>query len=279
MIPLEVGQRCITRLGSIERELLMAVFSGYFDESGKKGDHPVVAFAGVCAGQSKLLEFEDAWKTLLRQYGMRSLHMARASRIKEKICDRMPRHQPIRERTEALMPFADCINKHLEIGLIQAIDVEGFNSLSETARKKLGSPDDPYYVAFVRATLELVKYAHGDDRISIICDYDQETAFDCHRHYMGVRKARAEVRQKIISLSFADDEYFPALQAADMVVFLTRLEAKSRFHGTRYDFRNLYDHLTTEKGVGYMSWNAMFADTGTLGRLSRGLDRSASSGR
>ena len=135
----------------------MAILYGYFDESGKQSDHPVVTFAGVICRQTKLQAFDDAWNSLLRQYGIRSLHMARASRLSEKHGDKMPRGQTADQRIDALIPFADCINRHLEVGLIQAIDVGGFNSMSKTARVRLGSADDPYYVAFARATLELLK--------------------------------------------------------------------------------------------------------------------------
>jgi uncharacterized protein DUF3800 len=54
----------------------MAIIHAFFDESGKHKDHPVVTFCGVCAPQSKLQQFDDAWNGLLRHYGLSSLHMA-----------------------------------------------------------------------------------------------------------------------------------------------------------------------------------------------------------
>ena len=90
----------------------MAILCAYFDESGKKGDHPAVTFTGVCISQSGLQDFDDAWNELLRLYGLDSLHMAKASRLKEASGPKMPRHQSIDERINALIPFADCINEH-----------------------------------------------------------------------------------------------------------------------------------------------------------------------
>src|SRR5579859_5404185 len=144
----------------------MAILHAYFDESGKKGDHPVVTFTGVCISQSRLSVFDDAWTALLRQYGIASLHMAKASRLKENNGPKMPRHQKIEERIEVLTPFADCINQHLEIGLIQAIDIEGFNGLTKEAKAGIGSPDDPYYLAFARGLLEIIDYVQEDDKIN-----------------------------------------------------------------------------------------------------------------
>lgn len=251
----------------------MAILYAYFDESGKKGDHPVVTFTGVCVSQFKLANFDDAWNTLLRQYGLPYLHMAKASRLKENNGPKMPRNQTFDERTNALMPFADCINENLEMGLVQALDVKGFNSLSEAAKVGLGSPDDPYYIAFSNGLMEVVNYVHGDDRISLICDDDAETAWNCYTHYRGVKRAHEEIREKIVSLSFADDESFPALQAADMVAFLSRLEAKRRFYREGYGYRRLFNHLTDEDSGKPMRWRSAFADEARMKRLGASLEK------
>jgi hypothetical protein len=49
----------------------------------------------------------------------------------------MPSDQSFDERIDALLPFADCINDHLEIGLGQAWDVKGYANLSMEAKKNL----------------------------------------------------------------------------------------------------------------------------------------------
>jgi len=253
-------------------ECKLAIFNAYFDESGKKGDHPVVSFSGVCVPGSKLQEFDDEWRSLLRLYEIRSLHMARVSRLSEKHGPKMPRGQSPTDRIQALKPFADCINEYLEVGMMQAWDVRGFNALSERVRRGLGSPDDPYYLAFSRGLMELADYIHSDDHISLICDDDRETALDCYRHYRGMSHAREDVRAKFVSLSFAKDDYFPALQAADMVAFLCRLQARWEFYGDRYDFRALFTYLTTEKGLGYMKWFIMTANEEQIRALSESLE-------
>jgi hypothetical protein len=262
-------------LQSLQREPILAILYCYFDESGKKGDHPVVTFSGVCIPQSRLQGFDDAWNALLRRYGIPWLHMARASRLSEKVGSLMPARQTDTERDNALLPFADCINDHFEYGLLQAMDVEGFNAMSKNARAKLGNTTDPYYIAFVRGVQELMHYVQADDKISIICDDDVETAWACYQHYRAIRRADPVIREKTVSLTFADDKHFPALQAADMLSFLARLEAKMRFYGDRYSFRKLYLSLTTDKGVGFTKWAAMLADKKMIQGLSDALDAAA----
>jgi hypothetical protein len=251
----------------------MAILYGYFDESGKQSDHPVVSFTGVCAVESKISAFNDAWNALLRQYGIRALHMMKAGRLKEKVGDRMPRDQTAKERTEALKPFADCINEYLEFGFIQAWDVKGFQAMSTEARRKLGSVDDPYFLAFARGVAEIIDYVHGDDRVALVCDDDKTTAWDCYRHYRGMKAADEQIRTKIVSLGFANDEHFPALQAADVLAYLSRLEAKRCFYGDHYTFPALFDYLTKDRGGDKMKWSLMFADEKIIKGLSDTFSR------
>ena len=130
---------------------------------------------------------------------------------------------------------------------MQAYDVSGFQSLSKNVRAALGSPTDPYFVGFARGILELVHYVLQYDKIRIVCDHDLETSWDCYKHYNGVRRAHDLIRRQTVSLSFADDEYFPALQAADMLAYLARLEARRQFYGTKYSYKPLLDYLVDKR--------------------------------
>jgi hypothetical protein len=78
----------------------------------------------------------------------------------------MPAGQTIDERIEVLKPFADCINHHCEIGLIQAWDVKGYNCLSLEAQRSLGGSNDPYQLAFIRDLLGVLDYLGVRPRIA-----------------------------------------------------------------------------------------------------------------
>lgn len=250
----------------------MAMIHAYFDESGKHKDHPVVSLGGVCISQSNLDQFDEAWKMLLRQYGLHALHMKKVMK-QAKLSPLVPARSSA-ERVEAMKPFADCINTKLEYCFAQAWDVEGFKSLSKHARAGLGSVDDPYHIAFARAITELGEYVHPEDKISVVCDLDRETAWDSFRHYSGIRAADPKLRQQTVSLSFADDEYFPALQAADMIAYLLRLEAKWQFYGIRYSYKPLLEYLIDKRPKSSTAkWGVMLADKKTLIELGKGLDK------
>jgi Protein of unknown function (DUF3800) len=251
-----------------ERRPLMAfVYHQVFcDESGKYEQDPLIAFSGVSATANHLAAFDDDWRVLLRSYGLDDLHLARVSRLAEDHGYRFRIGQTIDQRTDLLIPFADCINKHLEVGLIQAWSVQGYNALSFNARRSLGGSADPYFIAFVRGLAAIVDFIGEDDRIQIICDDDINTAWDCYNHYRALGKADPDIPKKAVAISFANDKHFPALQAADMVAFLARQEANEKFYGKLNTWRRLYDRLTMEPSppYGIMRWFAVYADEAML---------------
>ena len=189
-------------------------------KAGNRATIPSSLFAGCAPHKQPWSDIDEAWNALLRRYGWSPFHLT------EILSDFKKQGIACAEQIESLRPFADCINEHLELGLLQAWDVKGFDCLSEETKKKLGSTTDPYYTAFARGVWELVDYIHDDDRISLVCDDDEATAWDCYQHYRMIRRAEDVVRRKTVSLTFANDEYFPALQAADMVAGLARHEAR-----------------------------------------------------
>ena len=58
----------------------MASLYGYFDESGKFLDHPIVVFAGFVDGFQPWYEFYGKWNQWLRRYKIQALHAAEALR-------------------------------------------------------------------------------------------------------------------------------------------------------------------------------------------------------
>ncbi len=151
-------------------ELLMAFFHSFFDESGKFKDHRVISFCGVVAPDGSLARFNEAWAALLRHHEMPFLHMRRALRPNVALSS-VIRKQSIRERNDALKPFADCIAENLELGIAMAVDAAEYSKWEPGAKKRLGGSDDPAYLAFLSIGLTLQEYAaRDDDQISLTCD-------------------------------------------------------------------------------------------------------------
>lgn len=144
--------------------------------------------------------------------------------------------------------------------------MRGYNHLSHAALKALGGQNDPYFMAFARGMLFVAHRAGEDDRINIVFDDDPYTAWDSYVHYRSLGKADFRIQKKAVSVTFGNDKHFPALQAADMLSFLTRHEADERFNGKPNMWRELFGRLTTEPKppYGIMRWFMMFADEDKL---------------
>jgi hypothetical protein len=237
----------------------MAIFQAFFDESGKFKDKRVISFCGLCSPPTRVQQFEDEWKGLLRHYGLGSLTMKHALRRKRKFTKTVEA-KSVEERNAVLEPFSRCIRKHFELGLAVSVDVDAYKKWPAQAKRKIGGSEDPFYLAFLTATGGARKYILGEDRLSLICDDDQETAMNCYRLYQRVKALDSEARQKFVSITFADDNEFVPLQAADLLASLSRLEAGRLFHKDYYEYMPLFKNLTAEGSNGGMKWVVRFYD-------------------
>jgi hypothetical protein len=169
-------------------------------------------------------------------------------------------------RVDALMPFAECIRKHLQNVICVAVDVEAFKRTPGHLRKLW--TDNPHFIAFTRVLLEVIKPVQPHDCINIICDDEEETALPMYNLYRRVKLVYTDTRARLASLSFADDRLFVPLQGADMVASLARMEARRIFANEDYAFGKLWEAigkpLASDKLWGF---NTCFCGADQLVRL------------
>lgn len=195
-----------------------------------------------------------------RAIHMSELHTVKVARLNQKVGSKFLPGQTGAERVELLKPFADCINSCMEIGMLQVWDSKGFGYIPEKQKRGMGGGKTPYHLAFVRGLEGVAEYGSIDDRISMNCDDDEETALDCYLLYRALRKPSRKVRTKVKSLAFVDSETFPAIQAADLMAYLGRKEGEFRWRDLRYDFQELLNYTTKDQKPGKMEWRAAFVD-------------------
>jgi Protein of unknown function (DUF3800) len=247
----------------------MAIFQAFVDESGKFKDKSIVSFCGLCSTVSRIAEFEDEWKGILRSYGMSELSMKRALRYKIRLGANVEA-KSARERNVALKPFAECVRKHIELGVAITVHVEAYQKWPLLAKQKFaGGSDNPHYFAFLNGLLSCTKYVQDRDRVSLICDDDKETAYQCYRLYDRVRKIEPDIKKSLVAITFADDSVFTPLQGADLLASLCRLEAGRRMLRNYYEFMPLFRCLTERSTNGGMKWCVRFFDKERLDELSQ----------
>jgi hypothetical protein len=250
----------------------MGILHSFFGESGKFQDHQVVAFCGFGASDTQLKEFDKQWENQLRRCGMDALHWVTARRCGKALGDNIG-SQSLRERINDLKPFANCVNDYLGLDAACVFEVTGYTSFAQDSKNLLGGSDNPFYIQFLRTVMLLAEFARPEENITMVCDEDEETAWNCYRLYKRVKQIHPKVGRRLAAISFADDTYFPALQAADMLSFLCREQAKLQWFGESYEYQDFFRYLTDPRGTSSLQWRVAFKNKKDLQKLEKSLVR------
>lgn len=150
-----------------------------------------------------------------------------------------------------------------------AVDVKAFGNTPDHLRRIWS--DNPHFLAFARTLLAVLEPLQEKDKINIICDDEESTALPMYRLYRRVKIVYADARSRLASISFADDEVFSALQAADLIASLTRLQARNVFHKEEYEFSRLFKILgQPETGDRQWGFSGNFCGADELTRIAEG---------
>jgi hypothetical protein len=125
----------------------------------------------------------------------------------------------------------------------------------------------------LRVAQLLIDFAKREENISMICDEDEETAWNCYRLYRRVKELEPNAGKKLASLTFANDVYYPALQAADMLSFLCREQARLQWQGVSYEYQEFFQYLTNERDTSSLEWQVAFKSNKDLKKLEASLAR------
>lgn len=243
----------------------MAILSIYCDESGKFNDKKVISFCGLSATRATFDKFETRWQELLKRHGIAVLKASEAFNPARPLSSAIPR-QEAPERVKSLEPFAACVSENFEFGLAMAVNVEAYRQTRQDVKRRIGGGDDPFYFAFLRVVTEFLDQDH-DRHVSLVCDDDQSTARNCLGLYRRLKNMGDAKFRRLSSIAFADDSVFVALQAADMLSGLIRLEAGRRFFDEPFPFKPLAEYLCLPRGPQYTQWGFVFAGQREMARL------------
>jgi hypothetical protein len=213
----------------------------FFDESGKFGNQPSICFGGVASPYQNIDPFIQEWDQLLRNAELEALSMKDALRLNVPFSQTIPA-MSVQERIDVIMPFVECIRKHMMFVSGLALKGSAFESAAPSFKKTWG---DPIYFAFTGAILEFMKYAKNDIVI-LTCDENPATAMQMYQLYTRLKQVDPAARNQLKQIAFGDDNFVPALQAADVVASLMRSEARQRFFNEPYDHEPLFNALTKQ---------------------------------
>lgn len=245
--------------------------TAFFDESGKFKDHEVIAFGGVADYNENFGAFANEWNRLLFRNGLQSLSVKTAFNARRPL-SRKNNRTGIKERIEDLAPFIACIRNHLQVIVGVTIDVPTFKKMPSHFFQSYGS--DPVFVAFTRSLLEVMGFTPDGDKVSFVCDDDEQMAWHMFRLYRRVKNVFPGAKSKMSAITFADDRSLFALQAADLVSGLMRLEADRKWRRIQYDYLPLFKAIRKLPEKGEKLWNVLiaFGDKPALIDVSQSLE-------
>lgn len=243
-------------------------FSLFLDESGKVHQRGFAALCGYVATVEDWGTFGNMWGRLQMKWGLPALHMSKVmapERDKgwESIRRRVTAAGDNWEdwRDNALNEFCALIANSNIVSVGSVISTDGYSSV------KRESPED-FLIAHadcnvylfqhaLMAALDTIERVDKSGILMVCIDDDQEHAFDYYKSYWNLQrlienpnvppelKDRFErVPRRVDQLSFCKDTFHPALQAADILAYVSRRFKTEELGAEKERFNDLYACLT-----------------------------------
>jgi hypothetical protein len=203
----------------------MAIFQAYFDESGKLADKEFVVFAACVATIADWESFSIKWTEMLGDIGY--VHMTEAVRCEGEFKRFRGKES---DRDDLLVALAELAVARYAFSVHIPVKSATFKELPANLQTQL---KDPVYCGFeglLRNLLESasriqatsgIKYSHG---FQLYADASTDYSVQILKLYHRVKSVEQDARERFQSITFAEDEHFPPLQAADMLAYCRRCE-------------------------------------------------------
>jgi hypothetical protein len=190
----------------------MAVLRAFFDESGNlQGPETHVVFGGLVGQIDETSTFTRKWVELLGS-DFTHIHMTDAMRLAGPF-------KGCRDTTrdEVLVECAKLAQAKSAMLVSSSMDKRDFLVLTNEQRSRF---KNPAYGGFETCVRILAREFRRHD-IHLWCDESEEYAETCLKLYKRLKSMNKDFALRLPSLTFANDEKFPGLQAADMVAYST----------------------------------------------------------
>jgi hypothetical protein len=204
------------------------VLEGYYDDSGKEDAGPFVCLAGYLApNDTHWMPFFERWAKLLMLHDLPELHMKTFHGVAtDKGWDGD-------KRNAVLSDFVEAIRTSQLIGFGVGIDTKVWKTLSKERRRRFGTAQEFAMQRILRMTIEkLLAVGLTRQHVNVVFDQDEEFCKPRLTRYFAARKADRIFKEMVPIISFADAKVCYPLQAADLLVWLTRRCLISREMGT-----------------------------------------------
>ncbi len=258
----------VDRLLLCNRKGLRLVMSiqpyAFFDESGKWQDRDFICLCGYLSDEEGWNRFLLDWNRLRTDHALGSIHMAEFYRETRK------KGWDDAKILAVLQEFAEVIRYRILIGFAVGLDAKHYRAMPKKARGVMGDPAVAVLQRLLRLLRNRLKSENYQGRISVTFDEEEGTVIPFYKAISRLRKADPELGKYIGAVSFADDTFIIALQAADMLANLTsrwfkdRSEGKATSNEMPEPLNSLVKWPNTDYGLDYEQelWDAEALDRG-----------------
>ena len=228
----------------------MATFHIYLDDSGKFANpkNRYTAMCGYVAHGSEWNRFGQEWMNCRHVWQVPPIHMSSIL-----YPDRDPAWQAIKDawgmtwegkRDQMLKEFAGIVMRCNIVCVGAVIDAEHYRSLP---RDKFTSAHTPVSFAFQHSVIKAIQKIEVTDQhspISIVIDDDREDSMRCYELLGTLRNLVPKVKDRIDGICFVNDRSYPAVQAADMIAYESRIRMEAKAHDPSSPASDIYQMLT-----------------------------------
>ena len=203
--------------------------------------------------------FEKVWNTCRLKWRVPPLHMGRVMNppLKDdgwKLIFEAWGEEWEAKRNAMLTDFADIVMNSGMVGLGRVLDTRKYRELQQANR--LPGTSDPNVFVFqslVMRSIERVKEVVPNATVTLIVDDDPENAWGYYNLLSSLKRHAdpqfAEVKDQIDAISFGDDRFFPGLQAADLLSYVSRDYMVAKLTNCEPKWpRDIYTRLT-QRGI------------------------------
>lgn len=212
---------------------LVAVLTGYFDESGTQAGSPVVVVAGYVARQDQWETFGEQWERALRDWHIPFFHMTDYENRQKYFGDWTGR-----ERYERLARLYDIISGNVQFSISTSILKSDYAAVRAPKEKaKIGGMYGLAAAGCLIYTAEEFRAIDDQGWVAYVFEAGAKGRHQVDRVFaLNERNPVLKERYRLLSLRFEDKRQFAPLQAADILAY------------------EIYKHLPREIGIDDHRW-------------------------
>ncbi|MGA3085561.1 MAG: DUF3800 domain-containing protein [Thermodesulfobacteriota bacterium] len=201
----------------------------YLDDSESFNSEGLVCIAGYAAYDNSWQSFSIEWVKLLKQHNLPPGSPAKYLHVTDFLAGERE-YKTLkslgRQRVEIVNEFITVIREHIEFGVTAAVSSAAYQSATNGIKNRY-KPKEFCFERVLRLLMES-SATPSDEAISVICD-DSSSAGHMLGAFTKLRKKSQNLRDRLGSITFADDRFFQPMQAADLLACIT-LREQHRTH-------------------------------------------------